>query len=156
MAHQWIPGPPTAAEEADRRLFFKVRNTLWDYEPLRASGAQLSIELHQGVVHVTGRVRSSSQKMLITALLQQMSGVHGVENLVVADPEVAQNVALKLATDAELAPYTLFVDSQLGSVTLDGELPSAGLADRAVSLASSLGIVLDVRSHIAVNAAASN
>jgi len=63
-------------------------------------------------------------------------------------------VALRLASDAELAPYTLFVDSQLGSVTLDGEVPTATLADRATSLAETLGIVQEVQNRIAVSATA--
>src|SRR3712207_5780150 len=117
MAHQWIQGPPVAADESDRRLFFKVRNTLWDYEPLRASGAQLAIDVEHQIVFVSGRVRSVAQKQVINALLGRIEGVRGVENGIVADPEIARDVALALARDTELASHVIQVVSQLGEVT---------------------------------------
>jgi osmotically-inducible protein OsmY len=152
MAHQWIQGPPVAADETDRRLFFKVRNTLWDYEPLRASGAQLAVDVEHQVVLVSGRVRSTAQKQLIDALLSRVEGVRGVDNRIVADPEIARDVALALSRDPDLAPQVLQVVSQLGEVTLFGTLPSAALVQRAIEIAAGLGTVHSVQSGIAVSA----
>ncbi|MFN0070274.1 MAG: BON domain-containing protein [Chloroflexota bacterium] len=153
MAHQWIQGPPVAADEADRRLFFKVRNALWDYEPLRASGAQLTIDVEHQTVHVSGRVRSTAQKQLISALLGRLPGVLGVHNGIVADPEVARDVALALARDPAIAPHVIQVNSELGQVTLFGSVPSDSLAERAIEIAHNLGVVHSVQSGLLITQA---
>jgi osmotically-inducible protein OsmY len=153
MAHQWIQGPPVAADETDRRLFFKVRNSLWDYEPLRASGAQLAIDVEHQIVQVSGRVRSVVQKQLIDALLRRVEGVRGVENGIVADPEIARDVALALARDSELAEHVIQVVSQLGEVTLLGTVPSDTLERRAIEIAAGLGVVHSVQSELAIQQA---
>jgi osmotically-inducible protein OsmY len=150
MAHQWIQGPPVAADETDRRLFFKVRNVLWDYEPLRASGAQLAIDVQHQIVQVNGRVRSVAQKQLVDALVRRVDGVRGVENGIVADPEIARDVALALARDPELAAHVIQVVSQLGEVTLIGAVPNDRLEQRAVEIAAGLGIVHSVQSGLAI------
>jgi osmotically-inducible protein OsmY len=150
MAHQWIQGPPDAADEADRRLFFKVRNALWDYEPLRASGAQLTVDVAARIVQVSGRVRSVAQKQLIDALVGRVDGVRGVENRLVADPEIARDVALALARDTDLAPHVIQVISQLGEVTLYGTVPSETLRERAITIAAGLGVVHSVESGLAI------
>jgi osmotically-inducible protein OsmY len=150
MAHQWIQGPPAAADETDRRLFFKVRNALWDYEPLRASGAQLAVDVENQVVYVSGRVRSWAQKQLIEALLFRVEGVRAVHNQIVADPEIARDVALALAQDSDLASQAIQVISQLGEVTLLGTVPNDALARRAIEIAASLGVVHSVDSALAI------
>lgn len=150
MAHQWIQGPSESMDEDDRRLFFKIRNRLWDYEPLRASGAELAVEVTHGVAHISGRARTSAQKQLITAFLLHLDGVRGVENTVVADPEVARDVAFALSRDREIAPCTIQVDSQLGNVRLDGSVPSEATAERAVEIARGLGIAHSVASRLVV------
>lgn len=150
MAHQWIQGPSESMDEVDRRLFFKLRNRLWDYEPLRASGAELALEVVHGVAEISGRVRTTAQKLLVTAFLRRIEGVRGVENNLVSDPEVVREVALGLARDRELAPCTLQVDSQLGNVRLVGAVPSRTAADRAVEIAQGLGIAYAVESHLEV------
>jgi osmotically-inducible protein OsmY len=152
MAHQWIQGPPVAADETDRRLFFKVRNALWDYEPLRASGAQLAVDVEHQTVQVSGRVRSVAQKQLIDALLGRVEGVRGVDNRIVSDPEIARDVALALSRDGELAAHVIQVVSQLGEVGLFGTVPSAALEQRAIEIASGLGTVHSVQSGIVVSA----
>lgn len=153
MAHQWIQGPPVAADETDRRLFFKVRNALWDYEPLRASGAQLTIDMDHQTVQVSGRVRSVAQKQLVDALVRRIEGIRAVDNRLVADPEVARDVALALARDSELASHVIQVVSQLGEVTLLGSVPSEGLAKRAVEIAAGLGVVRSVESGLTIGQA---
>jgi osmotically-inducible protein OsmY len=150
MAHQWIQGPPDAADETDRRLFFKLRNALWDYEPLRASGAQLTLDVSHQVVQVSGRVRSVAQKQLIDALVGRIEGVREVQNQLVADPEIARDVALALARDSELASHVIQVVSQLGEVTLYGSVPSETLRDRAIEIAAGLGVVRSVESGLVV------
>jgi osmotically-inducible protein OsmY len=150
MAHQWIQGPPDAADEADRRLFFKVRNALWDYEPLRASGAQLTVDVASRIVQVSGRVRSVAQKQLIDALVRRVDGVRRVDNRLVADPEIARDVALALARDKELAPHVIQVISQLGEVTLYGTVPSERLRERAIAIAAGLGVVHSVESELSI------
>ena len=153
MAHQWIQGPPVAADETDRRLFFKVRNALWDYEPLRASGAQLTLDVEHQTVQVSGRVRSVAQKQLVNALVRRVEGVRAVDNRIVADPEIARDVALALARDGDLAEHVIQVVSQLGEVTLLGTVPTENLARRAIEITSGLGTVHSVHSGLLIGQA---
>lgn len=153
MAQQWIEGPAESLDETDRRIFFTVRKVLWNYEPLRASGAQIAVDVVHGTSHVSGRVRSRAHKEIVTHLLRATRGVVDVENAIVSDPEVVRAVADALASDPETAAWVVQVESRLGATTLSGAVPSDRVASRAVELASQVPLVTDVESHLVVDPA---
>lgn len=136
--------------EADRRVLNVIRKTLLDYEPLRATRPILDVTVHEGLVYMRGRVRTSAIKEIAELLVHQLAPVRAVRNELIADPEVVRAVADAFAADPELGPACPIVDARDGVVILIGDVPSDELARRAVEVASSVPLVASVTSHLRV------
>jgi len=124
-----------------------VRRVLWDYEPLRASHAEIFIDVDGDQVRLRGRVRSLPQKLIASGIVARMPEVGGVVNELIADPEIIRAVADALAQDERTAAYVLRVDARHGVVTLRGEVPSQAVQDAAMTIASSVPTVATVRNQ---------
>ena len=59
--------------ERDRRVLDVIRKTLLDYEPLRATRPILEVTVHEGLVHMRGRVRTSAIKEIAELLVHQLA-----------------------------------------------------------------------------------
>jgi osmotically-inducible protein OsmY len=136
--------------EADRRVLNVIRKTLLDYEPLRATRPILEVTVHDGLVHLRGRVRTSAIKEIAELLVHRLPPVRAVRNELIADPEVVRAVADAFAADPDLGPACPIVDARDGVVILIGEMPSDDLARRAVEVASAVPLVASVTSHLRV------
>jgi osmotically-inducible protein OsmY len=123
---------------------------LWDYEPLRASHAEIYIDVNGAHVRLRGRVRTLPQKLIAGVLVERMSDVGSVTNDLVADPDVVRAVADALAQDDRTAAYVLRVDARHGVVTLRGEVPTESLQAIAVQIAASLPLVNSIRNQMTV------
>jgi len=122
-----------------------VRRVLWDYEPLRASHAEIFIDVDGDQVRLRGRVRTLPQKLIASGIVARMPEVGEVVNELIADPDVVRAVADALAQDERTAPYVLRVDARHGVVTLRGEVPTQLAQEAAVAIAASLPTVAAVR-----------
>ena len=145
----WVvqaPGKDLRGDE--RKLFARVRQTLWDYEPLRASHAEIVIGIRGASVRLNGRVRTTTQKILAELLTRRLAGVEDVANDLIADPEVVRQVADALATDPRTAAYVLRIDSQHGVVTLQGDVPDVATSEAALAVASAVPSVALVRNQL--------
>lgn len=136
--------------EADRRVLNVIRKTLLDYEPLRATRPILEVTVHEGLVHLRGRVRTSAIKEIAELLVLRLPQIRAVRNDLIADPEVVRAVADAIAADSELGPACPIVDARDGVVILLGDLPSDELARRAVDVATAVPLVSSVTSHLRV------
>ena len=136
--------------ERDRRVLDVIRKTLLDYEPLRATRPILEVTVHEGLVHMRGRVRTSAIKEIAELLVHQLPAVRAVRNDLTADPEVVRAVADAFAADPDLGPTCPIVDARDGVVILIGEMPSETLARRAVEVATNAPLVASVTSHLQV------
>ena len=136
--------------EADRRVLNVIRKTLLDYEPLRATRPILEVTVHEGLVHMRGRVRTSAIKEIAELLVHRLPPVRAVRNELIADPEIVRAVADAFAADPELGPACPIVDARDGVVILIGEMPSEELARRAVEVATAVPLVGSVTSHLRV------
>jgi osmotically-inducible protein OsmY len=145
-----VRAPERELQRDEKKLYTRVRRVLWEYEPLRASHAEIFIDVAGRQVQLRGRVRTQPQKIIAEMLVRRMSDVSDVENGLVADPEAVRAVADALAQDERTAPYVIRVDSRHGIVTLRGEVPSAGVGDSAVEIAARVPLVNSVRSYLAV------
>jgi len=130
-----------------------VRRELWEYEPLRASHAEIFIDVEGHAVRLRGRVRTQPQKIIAAALVERMNDVDSVLNELVADPEVVRAVADALANDARTAPYVIRVDSRHGIVTLQGDVPNEAISQAATDITSSVETVSSVRNQLATGGA---
>ena len=109
-----VRAPDRDLERAERKTYSHVRRVLWDYEPLRASHAEIFIDVDQQTVRLRGRVRTMPQKLIATALVERIAGVGSVINDLIADPEVVRAVADALAQDERTAAYVVRVDARHG------------------------------------------
>jgi osmotically-inducible protein OsmY len=123
---------------------------LWDYEPLRASHAEIYIDVEGDHVHLRGRVRTQPQKIIASALLERLSDVGSVTNELIADPDVVRAVADALAQDERTAAYILRVEARHGLVILRGEVPSEDVQAAAAEIAASVPLVIAVRNQLTV------
>jgi hypothetical protein len=127
-----------------------VRRTLWDYEPLRASHAEIFIDVDGSNVRLRGRVRTMPQKLIAQVLVERMDQVGSVTNELIADPEVVRAVADALAQDDRTAPYVVRVDARHGIVILRGEVPSEKVQQAALDIVGKAPLVHSVRNQLTI------
>jgi hypothetical protein len=146
-----VRAPDRKLAPAAKKLHSRVRRVLWDYEPLRASHAEILIDVLDGqTVRLRGRVRTLPQKLIARVLVERMAEVGVVTNDLIADPDVVRAVADALAQDERTAAYVLRVDSRHGLVILRGEVPSQAVVDAAIEIAASVPIVNSVRNQLTI------
>ncbi len=145
----WIVRAPAGQlERAEKKLYSRVRRVLWEYEPLRASHAEIDIGVAGRIVHLRGRVRTLPQKLIAEVLVKRMTDVDAVLNELTADPEVVRAVADALAQDERSAAYVIRVESRHGVVVLRGEVPSAAVQQAAIDIAATVLLVGSVRNAL--------
>jgi osmotically-inducible protein OsmY len=115
---------------------------------LRASHAEIFIDVEGDGVRLRGRVRTMPQKYIAGVLVERMTGIGVVTNELIADPEVVRAVADALAQDERTAPYVLRVDSRHGIVVLRGEVPNEATQQAALEIALGMPLVSSVRNQI--------
>jgi osmotically-inducible protein OsmY len=140
-----VRAPDRPLERAEKKIYTQVRRVLWDYEPLRASHAEIFIDVEGERVLLRGRVRTLPQKLIASGIVARMPEVSEVVNELMADPDVVRAVADALSQDERTAAYVLRVDSRHGVVTLRGEVPSQEVQDAAMAIASGVPTVATVR-----------
>jgi osmotically-inducible protein OsmY len=145
-----VRAPEQGLAKHEKKLYTLVRRTLWDYEPLRASHAEIFIDIDGPAVRLRGRVRTLPQKIIAEALVQRLPDVSTVTNELVADPEVIRAVADALAHDERTAAYVIRVDSRHGIVTLRGEVPSEAVQQAAIDVAARVPMVGTVRNQLVI------
>jgi hyperosmotically inducible protein len=148
-----VRAPERELQREEKKLYTRLRRVLWDYEPLRASHAEIFIDVEGQHVSLRGRVRTLPQKIIAETLVRRTSDVNEVDNSLVADPEVVRAVADVLAEDERTAPYVIRVESRHGIVTLRGEVPTADVGEAAVDLAAQVSLVSSVRSQLTTGGA---
>lgn len=145
-----VRAPARALDRNEKKTFARVRRVLWDYEPLRASHAEIYIDVTGDRVRLSGRVRTMPQKLIAELMVGRMSEVGSVSNDLVADPEVVRAVADALAQDERTASYVVRVESRHGLVTLRGEVATESIQAAALEVASGVPIVQSVRNQLTI------
>lgn len=136
----------------EKRLYVQARRALWDYEPLRASHAQILIEVQGRMLRLSGRVRTLAQKVLAEAYVKRLPGVSAVTNELIADAEVIRSVADALARDPRIAPYVLRVSAHHGAALLEGDVPDDATRRAAVEVAATAPLASSVRERLTLGA----
>lgn len=145
-----VRAPHQELTKHEKKLYTLVRRVLWDYEPLRASHAEILIDINERAVRLRGRVRTMPQKLIAEALVRRLEDAGEVTNELIADPEVVRAVADALAQDERTAAYVIRVDSRHGIVTLRGEVPAESVQQAAIDVASRVTLVGTVRDQLAI------
>jgi osmotically-inducible protein OsmY len=145
-----VRAPDRDLARHEKKTYSQVRRVLWDYEPLRASHAEIFIDVDDQSVRLRGRVRTLPQKLIASVLVERIAGVGPVTNDLIADPDVVRAVADALAQDDRTAAYVLRVDSRHGMVVLRGEVPTEAVQQAAIEIAASVPLVNSVRNQLAI------
>ena len=145
-----VRAPDRKLARGEKRIYSRVRRVLWDYEPLRASHAEIFIDVEDTRVRLRGRVRTSPQKLIADVLVRRMDDVSSVTNELIADPEVVRAVADALAQDERTAPYVIRVDARHGIVILRGEVPSEAVQQTAIEITAAVPTVHSVRNQLTI------
>ena len=111
--------------QADRILQDSaVRHMAWDPE---ISSQDISVSVSEGVVTLTGFVRSSQEKLAAEALVRILPGVRAIANDIqiaepagTTDPEIARGALAALADNAGVPKDGITVTVREGNVVLDG------------------------------------
>jgi osmotically-inducible protein OsmY len=148
-----VRAPDRNLARAEKKLYTRIRRVLWDYEPLRASHAEIFIHVEGDGARLTGRVRTMPQKIIAEVLVKRVPDVGAVVNELIADPEVVRAVADALAQDERTAAYVIRVDSRHGIVTLRGEVPSEAVQQAALDVAARVPLVSSVRNQLSIGGA---
>jgi osmotically-inducible protein OsmY len=148
-----VRAPDRKLAQAEKKLYSQVRRVLWDYEPLRASHAEIFIDVDAQSVRLRGRVRTLPQKLIAEMLVERMADVGTVTDELIADPDVVRAVADALAQDERTAAYVLRVDCRHGLVILRGEVPSVAVQQAALDIASGVPVVNSVRNQLTIGGA---
>jgi osmotically-inducible protein OsmY len=145
-----VRAPDRALERGEKKTYTQVRRVLWDYEPLRASHAEIFIDVEGDQVRLRGRVRTLPQKLIAGGLVDRMPEVGRVVNELIADPDVVRAVADALAQDERTAAYVLRIDARHGVVSLRGEAPSEAVQEAAMAIAAGVPSVVTVRNQMTI------
>ncbi len=145
-----VRAPDRDLQRNEKKLYTRARRVLWDYEPLRASHAEIYIDVDGDQVRLRGRVRTQPQRLIASMLVARMSDVSGVVNELIADPDVVRAVADALAQDERTAAYVIRVDARHGVVTLRGQVASEAVKEAATAIASAVPVVATVRNQLTV------
>lgn len=107
----------------------------------------IHLEVEDGKVTLLGNVAASRIAEAMEGGLTQVSCVVGVENRLIADPDVEVNVASALAQSPPTKGQRFVVRSRLGGVTLEGQVgPEAAKA--APEVARQVAGVVNVESRL--------
>lgn len=145
-----VRAPDRELQRSEKKIYTRVRRVLWDYEPLRASHAEIYIDVEGDEVRLRGRVRTEPQKQIASMLIERMPEVGAVVNDLIADPDVIRAVADALAQDQRTAAYVIRVDARHGAVILRGEVASEAVQQAAAEIAASVPLVATVRNQLTI------
>jgi osmotically-inducible protein OsmY len=145
-----VRAPERELDRTEKKIYTRVRRVLWDYEPLRASHADIYIDVDGDAVRLRGRVRTLPQKLIANVLVERMPEVGSVTNELIADPDIVRAVADALAYDERTAAYVIRLESRHGVVTLRGQVPFQAVQEAAVSITSSVPLVASVRNSMTI------
>jgi osmotically-inducible protein OsmY len=120
----------------------------------RSFRSGVRVAVHDGVVALSGHVRTATHARQLAEGAGTVPGVLAVQDGLVDDEALTYRVAQAVTADSDVRRAVLRVDSRLGEVSLDGELPSEAARQTASDLAAAVPGVRAVRNHATVRPAA--
>jgi osmotically-inducible protein OsmY len=135
-----------ATERSDQDIHQDIVRALWDVPTVRNTNPPLSVQVQDGVVTISGIVRSRIISQQVHAAAASVAGVKRVRTDVENDASIELAVAQKLATDDQVRRWSprIWVSAYHGDVRLEGQVPDRAIAERARELAASVTGVREV------------
>ncbi len=126
----------------------QVYEQLWSEQGLRTTTADIEIEAAEGAVALNGRVRTGIMRRQADRLAR--AGLNGwqLHNNLIADDQVAMDLAARLAADARTVAANVLIDIYLGSAYLKGTVQSELQRAAVLELANRTPNVVTVEDHL--------
>jgi hyperosmotically inducible protein len=151
---------PAASAVNDALVVARVEGAFLTIDP--DSSLHVAVASHDGVVRLTGLVRSGASRDAFVAAAKKIEGVKSVDAALKVDPkmpsdkEAAVDFALVVAVDSNIAAqagvnaFAVHVDAHDGTVTLHGSAPTRAIDQTIVDAAKHAPGVKNVRDRLKV------
>ena len=135
----------------DEEIREEVREAIYDYARLRVDLPGIAIRVIDGVLWLQGHVSSDLNKRLVRDQIVNIRGLSEIHNDLIADNDLASDVAMALAKDARTAQGKIGVYPSLGHINLRGRVRTPAARTAAYEVARSVPGVKDVENALAVD-----
>jgi|SRR5579859_1102086 len=135
----------------DPELAEAVRQALWDYPRLRVDLGAVAAHAQCNEVWLLGHVSSDINRRLAENLAGQVQGVRLLHNELVADTDLAVDIAVALGKREETRGLPIGVYPDLGEVHLRGMVPTAAEKQVAGEIAAAVPGVKTLHNELVVN-----
>lgn len=128
----------------------QVYRQLWSEQGLRTTTADIEIEASEGAVALNGRVRTRTLRGQAERLAR--AGLNGwqLHNNLIADDQLAMDLAARLATDPRTASANVRFEVYLGAVYLTGGVDSEQQRAAVAEIVGRAANVVKVEDHLVV------
>jgi osmotically-inducible protein OsmY len=138
--------------QADPELEEEVRQALWDYPRLRIDLGAVKVHAQCNEVWLLGHVSSDINRRLMEDLARAVTAVREVHNELVADTDLAVEIAGALAKHEETRGLPIGVYPDLGEVYLRGLVPTEAVKQAAEQVAGEVPGIKGLHNELVVSA----
>ncbi|HDQ72553.1 MAG TPA: BON domain-containing protein [Chloroflexi bacterium] len=149
-AEETLENLPLYRQRDDVDTLLELQDRLEEASPFDLSDVQ--VEVDDGVVTLTGRVRDIAVKRYVEAAAREVDGVIDVKNMLGTDTVLVARVVTALAEDPRTDLASIDVISEQGVVTLKGRVDSAEIKAAAEEVAYRQAGVISVVNALEVEA----
>ncbi|HEX5440829.1 MAG TPA: BON domain-containing protein [Ktedonobacterales bacterium] len=135
----------------DEEIREEVREAIYDYAQLRVDLPGIAIRVIDGVLWLQGHVSSDLNKRLVSDQIANIRGLSEIHNDLIADNDLASDVAMALAKDPRTMQGNIGVYPSLGHINLRGRVRTPAARTAAYEVAHSVRGVEDVENALIVD-----
>lgn len=135
----------------DPQLEEDVRQALWDYPRLRIDLGAIKIHAQCNEVWLQGYVSSGLNRRVIEDQLSLVPGIRHLHNQLIADSDLAVEIAAALAKHEETRGLPIGVYPDLGEVCLRGLVPNEHVKEIAEQVAAEVPNVKAVHNELVIS-----
>ena len=139
------------AYRPDADLLDDVQSALWNYPRLHVDLRAVQVRVVDGEAWLLGNVASALNRRILEELLVEVPGLTAIHNEVVADSDLAVQIAQALARDPRTRGQIFGVYPNLGQVFLRGNARTPEIAQAAIEIAHGTGIGHQVVNQMVIN-----
>ena len=136
----------------DEELIQDIRDAAYNYPRLRIDMNGLDVRVIDGVVWLRGHVSSDLNRRLVEDQVKNVHGIAELHNELIADNELAANIAWALNSDPRLHEERIGVYPALGLVHLRGAVHTEAEREAAIEVARKTPGVRGVVNELHVSA----
>lgn len=137
-------------DEKASNIAGQVYDRLWSEQGLRTTTADIQIEAVEGAVALNGRVRTQIMRRQAERLARASLNGWQLRNNLIADDQLAMELAARLAADPRTATANVRFEVYLGVAYLSGTVNNEQQRAVVLDLARQTPNVLKIEDHLAI------